>query len=161
MKKVLLGLFLSLLMCTGVYAANSSCTVTTTGFGAEGAIGQTVPMYKIDIACVGDDANGDAPNTNITTVPLGYRLVEVLYNHGSPAPTDNTDVVLNDANGVDLLGGAGANIIDATTHVRIYPLNGTTIIKPITFGTLTQVVASEQAVNSAQWTLSYIFERGY
>jgi hypothetical protein len=54
-----------------------------------------------------------------------YRMVT---NPGSPAPTANYDIYLRDANGVDILGGAGENR-HTTDSEQAFPLhyNGSTI----------------------------------
>jgi hypothetical protein len=45
------------------------------------------------------------------------ELAEVDFVPGSPAPTANYDIVLNDERGVDVLSGQGANLSDTTPYV--------------------------------------------
>lgn len=88
-------------------------------------------------------------STEITAAILGMCIAEVRTNPGGTAPTAAYDIVINDTDGIDLMGGALANR-SATASERVVPaLNavgtyGSTLID----GTLTLVITNN-AVNSA------------
>ena len=63
------------------------------------------------------DSSGDADK--VTTNAYSGEIVLLTTDPGGTAPTDNYDVVVNDADGDDVLLGAGANRDTATTeHVQ-------------------------------------------
>lgn len=76
--------------------------------------GRTVSKITLDWVSAAD---GSADKT--FTLPAG-ELACVVFDPGSPAPTANYDVVINDANGVDILAAQGANKHE-TTATRIVP----------------------------------------
>lgn len=49
----------------------------------------------------------------------GLKLYAVKAYPGTTAPTDASDVTITDEFGVDLLGGKGADLVDATTKTYI------------------------------------------
>lgn len=49
----------------------------------------------------------------------GMKIYSVKAYPGDTAPTDATDVTITDEFGVDLLGGKGADLVDATTKTFI------------------------------------------
>lgn len=65
------------------------------------------------------DASGDV---NGTTWNWAGAVLRVVTNPGATAPTDDWDLVLNDADGVDVLGGSGANR-DTANSEQIIPTN--------------------------------------
>ncbi len=69
---------------------------------------QNGPMAVVTLTLTGDASDGTIPDTALTTKMSG-RLVCIVTNPGTPAPTSNYDLVLNDADGIDMLKGAGAN----------------------------------------------------
>ena len=63
------------------------------------------------------DASGDADA--LTTTGYSGEIILLTTDPGATAPTDNYDVVINDADGEDVLLGAGANRDTANTeHVQ-------------------------------------------
>lgn len=62
----------------------------------------------ITITCTGDASDGSFPQTNLEDAIEG-RLLALETNPGATAPTANYDIVINDAEGVDVLQGVGAN----------------------------------------------------
>lgn len=70
------------------------------------------------------DASGNATGT--TGNAIDGEIVRVVTNPGATAPSDNYDVVITDADGVDVLGGAGANRDTANSEQTI-PLLETTV----------------------------------
>lgn len=59
------------------------------------------------------DANGNSFDIR------GFKLYSVKAYPGATAPTDATDLTITDEHGVDLLGGKGADAIDATSKTWI------------------------------------------
>jgi hypothetical protein len=87
--------------------------------------------YKQYTVAWTSDASGNANGT--TFIPSRGHLREVHFIPSATAPTDLYDVVVNDANGVDLSIGGGANCPTAATRIaQISPaviINGITTIE--------------------------------
>jgi hypothetical protein len=79
------------------------------------------------------DASGDA-DAGVAAVYGHIR--RVVTNPGAAAPTDNYDIILNDADGVDVLA-AGLGNRDTANSEQIFPDLGTAVA-----GDLTLVVSS-------------------
>jgi hypothetical protein len=100
----------------------------------------------ISIAFVADAGDASVPATTIEGVR--GRLVRLVTNPGVPAPSDNYDFVLNDADGFDVLDGAGTNRDQSNTEE--VPLSmATGEPRPVDGGDLSFVLTGN-AVNSAQ-----------
>lgn len=86
-------------------AVAGSIEVTTTYLGGG------VTEYSVDWT---SDASGDV--TENTFAAKRGRLMRVIFvpDGGGTQPSDNYDVTLLDENGIDLLGGLGANRSNAT-----------------------------------------------
>ena len=54
-------------------------------------------IRKVVATCVGDSANGSIPATALP--PIEGRLMHLVTNPGTPAPTANYDITLVDQNG--------------------------------------------------------------
>jgi hypothetical protein len=108
--------------------------------------------YKaITVSFTADAADGSVPDTTLANLN-GY-VMKIVTNPGSTAPTDNWDFVLNDADGVDALGGAGANR-DTTTSEQVYPtVSGAAIPIWLPNGSYTLAI-SGNSVNSATGTVT-------
>lgn len=61
-------------------------------------------------------SDGAGAANGVDTIALSGEILRVVTNPGSPAPTDNYDIVILDADGADVLGGLGANRDTATTE---------------------------------------------
>lgn len=116
-------------------------TVTRTKFYGPN---QKVIIEKINLACVGDAANGSFP---ATTVNMFGKLVHVITNPGATAPTANYDIALGhpDDTSADLLGGALANR-SATVTELVYP---TVSSLPVWVAGDTSFAITNNIVNSA------------
>ena len=68
---------------------------------------------------VSDDASGTTATFTDSTV-MGYFLCSMETSPGSTAPTNDFDIYLRTAGGVDILGGAGLNL-DSPTPAVAYP----------------------------------------
>jgi hypothetical protein len=73
-------------------------------------------IRRVVATCTADASNGSFP---ATALPVLEGVIVGLYtNPGSPAPTDNYDITLVDGDGVDRLGGLGADR-DTSTSERV------------------------------------------
>lgn len=70
-------------------------------------------------------ANGDI--TALVLPKFEGRLMELITNPGTTAPTDNYDITLVDGEGIDRLQGVGANRDTANTESAIPVYSGSTI----------------------------------
>ncbi len=115
-------------------------------------------MRVVTLSGVADAAANDYPAEALDWDMSGWWLERIVVNPGATAPTVNSDITLTDADGVDVLGGAGTNLIHNTASLHAFPLNATVPVRvPIT-GTLTHNITGN-AVNSAIVVTSYIFTR--
>ncbi len=73
------------------------------------------PIGLITLTCTADAADGSYPAQALATKFSG-ELLRMVTNPGATAPTNLYDVVLNDGDSVDVLYGAGANLLTATTE---------------------------------------------
>lgn len=90
----------------------------------------------------------------------GWHIYKVQTLYGTVAPLDNSDLVINDSNSVDLLGGAGTDQIDNATNNGIISLigGGTPGTQPID-SKLTPVITNNN-VNSAVVTIKLFLTKG-
>jgi len=121
----------------------------------------------VTFSCTGDASDGTVPDTAIASTTMtelrrGYWLVEVYTWPGATAPTDASDFTLEDNNGLDVLGAAGTDKIDATSDLRFFPLNSAsaTANYPVKATSLT-MKTTNQAVHSAIWSVSFVFTKIY
>jgi len=70
------------------------------------------------------DASGNVSGTD--TGRITGEILRVVTNPGATAPTDNYDVVITDADGVDVLGGTGADR-DTTSSEQFVPVIQTVV----------------------------------
>lgn len=124
MKK-LAGLFIifniALLLAIPCWAAGTVSQAVTTIYE-----GESVPKVRVlTFTATADAADGSYPSTAMSAATLsklkGWYLYKVITNPGSTAPTDNWDFTLSDTDGIDVLGGNGANR-HTTTSQMIAPL---------------------------------------
>lgn len=95
---------------------------------------------KYSIAWVSDAAGAVSGNT----FPIkACEIVQVGYvpDGGGTQPTDLYDVTMTDANGVDVLGGTGADLSNAAAKVAV-PAVSTYFRRTLEAGNLTPVVAA-------------------
>lgn len=67
----------------------------------------------------------------VTPEPVYGEVVALLTDPGTPAPTDNYDITITDADGYDVMQGAGANRDTANTETAV------PTAKSVAFGLLT------------------------
>ena len=114
--KLFAAVAVMVLAAVPAFAAGSSTTQAGTLQGDGIAI--------TTVTFTADDTDGSIP-TLVVGIPGQSYIFKVVTNPGATAPTDNWDVVITDADGADLLGGAGLNRDEATSETA-YPLSGTT-----------------------------------
>jgi len=125
-RRLRIGLFLcavGALLLQASPQAVGTVTVTTTTLS-------DIRAVKYSLAWV-SDASGNV-NTNPQTFRPGSLIqIKFIPDGGGTAPTALYDVVLTDANGIDYLGGTGANLsatVSTQTRVAaplIYDATGT------------------------------------
>jgi len=152
MKKLLLSLLLVLALTMPAWAAGT-VTITSSNITIHGNIWRKI----ITLSWIADAADATVPSTTITATTYGiggWYLYSAETNPGSVAPTDNYDIVLNNADGLDIAGGLLANR-DATA-TEIVSIGTSAHGYPLVRGDLTFVL-SNNAVKSATGTLILIF----
>ena len=87
------------------------------------------------------DASGDVSGTDVTLKSGTLLQMTTIPAAAGAAPTDNYDLVINDAQGVDILGGAGANRDTANAEV-VVPAVSTYFRRYVEAGTFTPVVSN-------------------
>jgi hypothetical protein len=119
-------------------------------------------IRTIIFTCTGDSSNGTFPAEEFTSSSLnfikGFYLYKVITNPGSAAPTDNWDFTITDSDGVDLMGGNGANR-HTTTSQSVYPLIGSQPFAQPYLGDTLTLNLSGNSVVSATLVLKAIFVR--
>ena len=120
-------------------------------------------VWCVNLEWVGDSANGTIPSTAIESSIMakvqGLYLFRARTIPGAgTAPTTLYDIVVNDADSVDVMGGTLANR-SATVTETIVPLQDVTanLYGPVYCGTALTMVISNQAVHSATGTLRLYF----
>ena len=104
-----------------------------------------------------DDTFLSDSTAKMLTFFKGYRLSVVRVFFGSPAPLENSDFeLLESSNGVDALGGAGLNTIDAATNNSFLPLIGVTPYEAPVYGPLKLHITGNN-VNGAKFRIVFSF----
>lgn len=152
MKKILflLAVLIFLIAPLSVYASqtldidaksgNATLTFTWTGAAAGGAV------------------PNETTTTEITKAIKGMYITEVRTNPGATAPTTLYDIVLNDADGIDLMGGTLADR-SATVSERAIPALSTGVYGATMITSTLTMVITNQAVNSATGTVKVYLSR--
>ena len=121
-------------------------------------LSQNGPIAVITLTLVGDSSDGSVPDTALTTKISG-RLVCLVTNPGTPAPTANYDLVLNNADGIDMLKGAGINRHTSNSEhdpVELSANNRAGV--PVAAGETLTLVMTNQAVASAEIVIKLYIE---
>jgi hypothetical protein len=113
----------------------------------------------IKCACVCD--TGDGTFSLAMSNPINGRIVQFITDPGSPAPTNLYDMVLtHPTHGYDIMGGAGADLLTATTELK-YPEDGAANPFPNGVwveGVTPTITLTNQSENGAKFDL-YIYVR--
>jgi hypothetical protein len=111
----------------------------------------------VTVSWVGATSGGAVPAASIVADTYGLKgffLYSVETNPGSTAPTDNYDIVINDADGLDIAGGL---LVDRdTANTEIVNLRSSAAGYPMVRGDLSAVTTGN-SVNSATGTIIMIF----
>ncbi len=162
MKRLaLIAVVLAALFCpaAGFGAAAGTCTQAFTEvYNYQYAS----PLATLTFTCTAsvDDASfpSTATSATITDQIKGRYILEVRTNPGSTAPQALYDIVLNDTDGIDLMGGNLANR-SATASEAAPPAITTGVYWPRPIdGTLTLVITGNN-VNSAVTVVKIILSR--
>lgn len=81
--------------------AGSTCTIVDACAASHGR------LKTVTFTCLTDDTDGTCTGT--TTGSVVGLIYGLKTNPGSAAPTDNYDITITDVDGVDVLGGVGAD----------------------------------------------------
>jgi hypothetical protein len=152
MRKLALAILLVLFAFSTVWAVGK-VTITSDNI----FIDQGVARKVVTLSWIGDSGNGTIPTITIdanTYKITGWYLYSVETNPGSVAPTDDYDIVINDADGLDIVGGLLAN--RDVTNTELILVGTATHGYPVVRSDLS-VVWSNQAVHSATGTLILTF----
>lgn len=83
-------------------------------------------MVEVVLTCTADSAAHSYPATVVNSLAglsgfdiRGLKLYSVKAYPGAVAPTDGTDLTITDKYGIDLLGGKGTDLVDATSKTWI------------------------------------------
>lgn len=156
MKKLFLSLIFGILLVVGNVYAASVVLYGTTATEGDYALQVTAEVTAHTDGTVDDTQLKDSLGV-VLQLRKGYRLHAVRTFFGSPAPTDNSDFTLNElANDVDVLGGAGANMIDNATNNTFKPVIGSTPVDAPVYGPLTLKI-SGNSVNGAKFRIVFDF----
>lgn len=104
-------------------------------------------VRKVVLDCVADAADASVPDTALTQKIEGF-LTHIETNPGATAPTDSYDITLEDAEGLDVLMGAGANRDTTASEIAACPI-GTVFNPPLTLDQTYTLKIANNAVNSA------------
>ncbi len=119
---------------------------------AGSSVTQTVesrgPVGVITLTATGDDADGSFPET-VLTPKISGRLLALETNPGSPAPTTNYDIVLDDAEGHDVLEGVGGNLSATLTEKSAVVNSGTDVNPAVAKSDALTLKITGNVVNSA------------
>lgn len=140
------------------------CLIAAIASHAVGTVAQSVDtvnnVRRIVFTCTADAAAATYPTTEISTKIEG-KLLKIVTNPGSTAPTDNYDVYLYNQHGIDVLGGMGANRDTANTEEQdlLDQVAESQLIvsKPDTLS----LVVSGNSVNSAVTVITLYFALVY
>ncbi len=87
-------------------------------------------VKKITFDWLSDDAAGTATGT--TAAAYDGKIITLITDPGTAAPTDDYDVTVTDADGHDVLVGAGANRDTANTELVAEALLGAVAVSKLT-----------------------------
>ena len=161
MKKIIIPIILAMLLTASMSWGAAPGTCTQSFAEVYSASGPT-PLATLTFSCVASADDASFPSTattqTITDQIAGRYILEVRTNPGATAPQALYDIVINDTDGIDLMGGSLANR-SATVSEAAPPaiLAGVYWPRPID-GALTLVTTGNN-VNSAISVIKIILSR--
>jgi hypothetical protein len=93
--------------------------------------------------------SGDGSVTATVLPAFEGRIAELTTNPGAVAPTDNYDITLVDAEGIDRLQGLGIDRDTANTEYRPIVYSGSTIHPPVCQADVLTLTIANNIVHSA------------
>jgi len=153
MKKYFLALFLVLAIASQIWAAAGTVVVVEDKVVIEGKMAKKI----ITLTCTGGTAGeaGTVPNTTLpANIIKGWYLYSAETNPGAGPPDANYDIVINDADGVDVANGLLMNRHTSTTE--LVNLGMGVYGYPLITGALT-IVQTNQTTASAVWVITLTF----
>lgn len=130
MKKYLLAVCLCLMLAVPAYSAgtvSSTWTLITDG------------IYELAFSWTADAAAATVPAT--ASLTFNGFIYSCDTNPGGTAPTDDYDITLVNADGIDVMGGALLDR-DATASERAYASNTPYVVGGVTFTLANNLVVS-------------------
>lgn len=116
-------------------------------------------IRKVTIACTADAADATFPAT-VLTAKFEGRLLVLETDPGATAPTDNYDIAITNAAGVDVLQGVGANRDTATTEQAQIVVSGTSLRPTVDETDVLTLAITNNSTNSAVVTLVLYYALG-
>lgn len=112
MKKLLSALFAIMLAASLAYGAGT-CTETFNAY-RDGD-------WMVTLTCTGDATDGTYPATTVDFrgEDVNSYIYMVVTDPGTTAPTDNYDITITDANGIDIMGGELLNRDESNTEQAV------------------------------------------
>jgi hypothetical protein len=158
MKKIMAAIILTLMLILpgSLFAAGS----VTQGITEN----QNTNIKTLTFSWTGDSADGTVPSTASSTTNTsaieGMCIYHVITNPGGTAPTALYDIVLNDEDGMDMMGGTLANRSATLTELAVPLLDSTNVVAGCRMvnGTITMVITN-QSVNSAVGVIKVFLKR--
>ena len=156
-KRILLIATCLMFMGTVAFGANES--VTQNGYDIKNSDGVTkARIVKFTVVC--DDAaatmTDTAINTALTSYIRGWYLDTVIVNPGTTAPTAASDIYLTNADGLDILGGSGVDLLDDADTTGCVPSVDGQNKQQLVHGVLT-LDMDNNAELAATFTVTLIF----
>lgn len=111
----------------------------------------------ITLDWVADASDASVPDTELDE-PIGGRILAIETNPGGTAPTDNYDVTLVDAEGHDVLEGAGVDRDTANTEKAAVVYSGTELHPVVSRSDVLTFNLDNNAVNSALGRVKIYYE---
>lgn len=157
MKRIILTIIAILFLGTQVWAADGTCTQTVSKFKTAN------PEFRVlTFSCTASTVNGSFPAIATTTATnseiIGWYITEVRTNPGTAAPTDDYDIVINDSDGIDLMGGRLADR-DATNSEATAPAIATGVFWPRPIDGALSLVITNNSVTSATMTIKVFLSK--
>ena len=125
-----------------------------------GTITQTLerrgPIGVITLTCTADASDGSSPDTVIVPKISG-KLLALETNPGSPAPTTLYDIVLDDAEGHDVLEGKGGDRATTATE-KVSIVRGIAEYSEVAKSDVLTFKITNNSVNSAPIVAKIYFE---
>lgn len=132
-----------------------------------GRVTQLAKLYSENVReiifhCIADAADGSVPDTEfdneVYKSAQGFFLDSVEIVPGATGPTADSDLVVEDEHGLDILGGNGADLIENATVAATIPKVDSQVKRVPIRGKLTSKVTNN-SVNSAVFDIIFVLVR--